>query len=75
MRVLICEDDNMTLQALEHSIRVEGFETLTAKDGLEARDLVAEEPVDLLVICPILMDLNSLPISEIPLRILYRSLC
>ncbi len=49
MKVLICEDDNLTLQALEHSIKVEGFETITAKDGLEAKGILEREAVDLLV--------------------------
>jgi DNA-binding response OmpR family regulator len=49
MKVLICEDDNLTLQALEHSIRIEGYETLTAKDGLEAKKLLSDHKVDLMV--------------------------
>jgi DNA-binding response OmpR family regulator len=49
MKVLICEDDNLTLQALEHSIRIEGYETLTAKDGLEAKRILKDTTVDLLV--------------------------
>lgn len=49
MKVLICEDDSLTLQALEHSIKVEGYETLTARDGLEAKKLLEKEEIDLLV--------------------------
>jgi DNA-binding response OmpR family regulator len=49
MKVLICEDDNLTLQALEHSIRIEGYETITARDGLEAKKILGNIKVDLLV--------------------------
>jgi DNA-binding response OmpR family regulator len=49
MKVLICEDDNLTLQALEHSIRIEGYETLTARDGLEAKKILNDVQIDLLV--------------------------
>jgi len=49
MKVLICEDDNLTLLALEHSIRIEGYETVTARDGLEAKKILAEQNIDLLV--------------------------
>jgi DNA-binding response OmpR family regulator len=49
MKVLICEDDNLTLQALEHSIRIDGYETITAKDGLEAKKILADVQIDLLV--------------------------
>lgn len=49
MKVLICEDDNLTLQALEHSIRIDGYETVTAKDGLEAKKILEDVQIDLLV--------------------------
>lgn len=49
MKILICEDDNLTLQALEHCIKSEGFDTLLARDGLEARNLIGNESVDLLI--------------------------
>jgi len=49
IKVLICEDDNLTLQALEHSIRIEGYETITAKDGLEAKEILGKHHVDLMV--------------------------
>jgi len=49
MKVLICEDDNLTLQALEHSIRIDGYETITAKDGLEAKKILADVHIDILV--------------------------
>ncbi len=49
IKILICEDDSLTLQALEHSIRIDGYETITAKDGLEAKKILDESKVDLLV--------------------------
>lgn len=36
MKVLIAEDDPVTLDALESSLRAEGFTTITARDGREA---------------------------------------
>jgi two-component system, OmpR family, response regulator VicR len=46
MKILICEDDSMTLQALEHSIRQEGYTTVTARDGLEAKSILDNESID-----------------------------
>lgn len=36
MKILICEDDLMTLKALEHKLKNEGYETITALDGKQA---------------------------------------
>jgi len=40
MKILICEDDLMTLKALEHKLKNEGYETITALDGKQAIDLL-----------------------------------
>jgi len=40
MKILICEDDLMTLKALEHKLKNEGYETLTALDGKQAIDVL-----------------------------------
>ena len=38
MKILIAEDDNHTREALREVLTLEGFEVLSAKDGLEAID-------------------------------------
>ncbi len=38
MKLLICDDDPMTLKALEFQFKKDGFEILKAVDGKEARD-------------------------------------
>lgn len=40
MKILICEDDLMTLKALEHKLKNEGYETLTALDGRQAIEIL-----------------------------------
>ncbi len=50
MKILICEDDLMTLKALDHKLKNEGYETLTALDGKQATDLLNSHPeIDLLL--------------------------
>lgn len=50
MKILICEDDLMTLKALDHKLKNEGYETLTALDGKQAIDLLNSHPeIDLLL--------------------------
>ncbi len=40
MRILICEDDLITLKALEYSLRKEGYDVLVAGDGRAGADLL-----------------------------------
>ncbi len=40
MKILICEDDLMTLKALEHKLKSEGYDTITAHDGKQAIELL-----------------------------------
>lgn len=50
MKILICEDDLMTLKALEHKLKNDGYNTMTALDGKKAIDILSSNPdIDLLL--------------------------
>jgi DNA-binding response OmpR family regulator len=50
IKILICEDDLMTLKALEHKLKNEGYETITALDGKQAIDIITNNrTIDLLL--------------------------
>ena len=40
MKILICEDDLMTLKALDHKLKNDGYQTITALDGKKAMELL-----------------------------------
>jgi DNA-binding response OmpR family regulator len=50
VRVLIVEDDQSVLTFVERVLRDAGYETMTAADGMAARDLVVEAGVPDLVL-------------------------
>lgn len=47
-RVLIVEDDNKTMALLKEAFQTEGFEVLTAEDGMEAIKVLDTELVDVI---------------------------
>ena len=50
MKILICEDDLMTLKALEHKLKNEGYETMTVNDGKQAIEILnTRKDIDLLL--------------------------
>ncbi|MBI5141869.1 MAG: sigma-54-dependent Fis family transcriptional regulator [Nitrospirae bacterium] len=48
-RVLVAEDEEITLKHLVYTLKKEGYETEGAADGLEARRMNAERPFDVVI--------------------------
>jgi two-component system, OmpR family, response regulator VicR len=46
MKILICEDDSMTLLALEHRLTQDGYTVITASDGNEAKKILKGGSID-----------------------------
>lgn len=49
MKILICEDEEIMLTALEFRLRKHGFEVVLAKDGKQSIQKLQEESPDVLV--------------------------
>ena len=49
-RVLVVEDDPDVRRLVEMKLKLDGIETLTATNGQEALDVLAESPVDLVIL-------------------------
>jgi DNA-binding NtrC family response regulator len=54
MRILIIDDDELTLIALSEKLKAKGRELLTAKDSLKALTMINSENIDL-IICDVIM--------------------
>lgn len=64
MKILICEDEEIMLTALEFRLRKQGFEVILAKDGAEAKDKVKEELPDLVVLDLLMPRVTGLELIE-----------
>jgi DNA-binding response OmpR family regulator len=49
MKILIVDDNKLTLKAIEHNLQVEGYETLIAEDGFRAIEIIQKEKIDLIL--------------------------
>ncbi|MEO1513880.1 MAG: response regulator transcription factor [Bacteroidota bacterium] len=49
MKILICEDEEIMLTALEYRLRKQGFDVILAEDGKQALQKIQEESPDILV--------------------------
>jgi CheY-like chemotaxis protein len=79
-KILVVEDEPVSLKALRYFLSDEGYETAGAKDGLEAMELLAQSRFDLVIsdvkmprmdgvalARQILCSLPITPISSLPL--------
>jgi len=49
-RVLIVDDEPRYLRLLDANLRTEGYEVVTAQDGLQAVDVFSSQPIDLVLL-------------------------
>ena len=64
MKILICEDEEIMLTALEFRLRKQGFSVTLAKDGQEALTKVKEENPDLVVLDVMMPHVSGLELIE-----------
>lgn len=59
MKILVCEDDIMTLKALEHKLKHDGYDIITAHDGKQAIESLKTDPKIDMVLTDLHMPLIS----------------
>jgi DNA-binding response OmpR family regulator len=64
-RILVVEDDLTLLETLEYNLRSEGYEVITATDGLTALEVAREEGPDLIVLDLMLPRLDGFEVCRI----------
>ncbi len=64
MKILICEDEEIMLTALEFRLRKQGFSVILAKDGQEALTKVKEDSPDLVVVDVMMPHVSGLELIE-----------
>jgi DNA-binding response OmpR family regulator len=60
MKILVVDDDKMILEAISHYLSSEGYEVITATNGLQALELAQKEKLDLIISDIMMPDLSGL---------------
>ncbi len=58
-RILVVEDNNITLKILVHELKFLGYEAMIAKNGLEAVNLAGSENPELIIMDIMLPNMNG----------------
>ena len=64
MKILICEDEEIMLTALEFRLRKQGFEIILAKNGKKALEMVRDSSPDLVVVDIMMPFISGLELIE-----------
>lgn len=64
MKILICEDEEIMLTALEFRLRKKSYEVILAKDGEEAKRIIREEVPDLVVLDVMMPKVSGLELID-----------
>ena len=64
MKILICEDEEIMLTALEFRLRRQGFQVILAQDGRQALEKVQSENPDLIVADIMMPYVNGLELIQ-----------
>ena len=63
-KILIVEDEPDTLKLLKESLEQEGFQIITASDGIKAEELVLSEKPDLIILDVMLPKRNGFEVCQ-----------
>lgn len=64
MKILICEDEEIMLTALEFRLQRQGFEVVITNDGKQALDSISSENPDLMIVDLMLPNISGLEIIK-----------
>jgi len=75
MKILICDDDTMTIRLLEYQFKRDGFEVLKANTGREAQKILIEnEDIEVLITDVYMPSMNGLELITYVRTELQRSI-
>jgi len=60
MKILVVDDDKMILEAITHYLSSEGYEVITATNGLQALEMAQSKKLDLIISDIMMPDLSGL---------------
>ncbi len=63
-RILVVDDSPATIKFVAFTLRSKGYEVLKAYDGMEALEVIAREPLDLILLDIMMPEMNGLDVLE-----------
>jgi DNA-binding response OmpR family regulator len=65
MKILVVDDDELVLETVKRNLKADGFEVLTASDGVKALEIIESKEVDLLISDIMMPKMSGLTLLDI----------
>lgn len=73
MKILIVDDNKSVLKAIEHNLKVKGYDTLIAEDGFRAIEIIQKEKIDLIISDIIMPNISGLVLLNLLKEFYYNN--
>ena len=74
MKILIVDDNKLTLKSIEHNLKNEGYETLIAEDGFQAIEVIQKEKIGLIISDIMMPNISGLILLDLLKQFYFNSL-
>lgn len=71
MKILVVDDDKMMLEAIAHSLKADGYEIITAADGVKALEIIEEKELNLIISDIMMPNMSGLGLLSIMKQFYY----
>ncbi len=71
MKILVVDDDLITLETIKFKLKAEGHQIITANDGIAACETIQNNPVDLIISDVMMPNMNGLEMLSLLKRFYY----
>jgi len=65
MKILIVDDDKLTLEAVSHYLKNQGYETVITENGFLALDIIQKQKIDLVITDIMMPDISGLSLLNL----------
>ena len=71
MKILVVDDDKMMLETIAHSLKADGYEIITAADGVKALEIIEEKELNLIISDIMMPNMSGLGLLSIMKQFYY----
>ncbi len=73
MKILIVDDNKLTLKAIQHNLSAKGYETLIAEDGFQAIEIIQKEKIGLVISDIMMPNISGLALLNLLKQFYYNN--
>ena len=74
MKILVIDDDKVMLEAIEYSLKADGYEVITAEDGMQALEILEKKEINLIISDIMMPNMSGLGLLSLLKRFYFNNI-